>query len=194
MKYIKHIPNILTIIRFILIPFIVISLALDNYISALIFFTLSSLSDVLDGYIARKFNAITDFGKLMDPLADKLTQISTLTTLYVKRIVPFWIVLIVIVKEIVLISGASFLYGKKLVVSSKWYGKLSTVILYLAVVSSFVIHIYNINSNFDTYLYALAIFFTLFAMVSYIEHFYKRGYLPKKEDLKKNTSIKENQK
>ena len=149
---------------------------------------------MLDGYIARKFNAITDFGKLMDPLADKLTQISTLTTLYVKRIVPFWIVLIVIVKEIVLISGASFLYGKKLVVSSKWYGKLSTVILYLAVVSSFVIHIYNINSNFDTYLYALAIFFTLFAMVSYIEHFYKRGYLPKKEDLKKNTSIKENQK
>lgn len=194
MKYIKHVPNILTIIRFILIPFIVISLALDNYISALIFFTLSSLSDVLDGYIARKFNAITDFGKLMDPLADKLTQISTLTTLYIKRIIPFWIVLVVIVKEIVLISGASFLYGKKLVVSSKWYGKLSTVILYLAVVSSFVIHIYNINSNFDTYLYALAIFFTLFAMVSYIEHFYKKGYLPKKEDLKKNTSIKENQK
>ncbi len=194
MKYIKHVPNILTIIRFILIPFVVISLALDNYISALIFFTLSSLSDVLDGYIARKFNAITDFGKLMDPLADKLTQVSTLTTLYVKRIVPFWIVLVVIVKEIVLISGASFLYGKKLVVSSKWYGKLSTVILYLAVVSSFVIHIYNINSNFDKYLYALAIFFTLFAMVSYIEHFYKKGYLPKKEDLKKNTSIKENQK
>ncbi len=194
MKYIKHVPNILTIIRFILIPFIVISLALDNYISALIFFTLSSLSDVLDGYIARKFNAITDFGKLMDPLADKLTQISTLTTLYIKRIIPFWIVLVVIVKEIVLISGASFLYGKKLVVSSKWYGKLSTVILYLAVVSSFVIHIYNINSNFDTYLYALAIFFTLFAMISYIEHFYKKGYLPKKEDLKKNTSMKENQK
>ena len=191
MKYIKHIPNILTIIRFILVPFIVISLALDNYISALIFFTLSSLSDVLDGYIARKYNAITDFGKLMDPLADKLTQISTLTTLYIKRIIPFWIVLVVIVKEIVLISGASFLYGKKLVVSSKWYGKLSTVILYLAVVSSFIIHIFSINSHFDTYLYALAIFFTLFAMVSYIEHFYKKGYLPKKEDLKKNTSINE---
>lgn len=189
MKYVKNIPNTLTIIRFILIPSIVISLVLDNYLLALIFFTISSISDILDGYIARKYNAITDFGKLMDPLADKLTQISVLITLCIKKIIPAWIVLILVIKDIVLISGASFLYGKKLVVSSKWYGKLSTVLLYLAVVSSLIIRIFNINTNFDTWMYGLAIFFALFAAISYANHFYRKGYLPKKEDLKKNTSM-----
>lgn len=192
MKYIKIIPNTLTIIRFIFIPFIVIALSLDNYILALVLFTVSSLSDVLDGYIARKYDAISDFGKLMDPLADKLTQLSTLITLYVKRIIPIWIVLVLIAKELVLISGASFLYGKKLVVSSKWYGKLSTVLLYLAVVSSMVINICSLEFKFDVYLYALAVCLALFSLFGYIEHFYKRGYLPKKEDLKKNSNKDKN--
>lgn len=188
MKYVKVIPNILTIIRFIFIPFIIISISLNNYLSALVLFTISSLSDVLDGYIARKFNAITDFGKLMDPLADKLTQISTLITLYIKRVIPIWIVLVLFAKELVLISGASFLYGKQLVVSSKWYGKLSTVLLYLAVVSTMIINIYNISIHFDVYIYCLAVCLAILALFGYIEHFYKKGYLPKKEDLKKNSS------
>ena len=87
MKYIKLVPNILTVIRFIFIPFIIVALSLNNYILALVLFTVSSISDVLDGCIARKYNAITDFGKLMDPLADKLTQISVLITLYIKKII-----------------------------------------------------------------------------------------------------------
>ena len=189
-KYIKLVPNILTVIRFIFIPFIVISIVLSNYILALVLFTLSSLSDVLDGYIARKYEAITDFGKLMDPLADKLTQISTLFTLYIKRIIPIWIVVIIILKELVLISGASFLYGKKLVVSSKWYGKLATVLLYIAVVSSLLIRLYDLP-KFDIYIYVLAIGLTIAALLGYIDHFYKKGYLPKKEDLKKNSNKKD---
>ncbi len=188
MKYLKLIPNILTVIRFLFIPFIIVSIALNNYLLALILFTLSSLSDVLDGFIARKCNAITDFGKLMDPLADKLTQISTLLTLCIKKIIPTWIVIVLIAKELVLISGASFLYGKQLVVSSKWYGKLSTVLLYMAVVSSLIINICHIDAHFDVYIYAFAVFLAICALLGYIEHFYKKGYLPKKEDLKKNSS------
>ena len=108
----KHVPNILTVIRFIFIPSIVISLIYDNYLLALILFTLSSLTDVLDGKIARKYNAISDFGKLMDPLADKLTQLSVLLTLSIKNVIPIWIVVILVLKETVMIAGASFLYGK----------------------------------------------------------------------------------
>lgn len=63
----KHIPNILTILRFVLIPIILNFLAQDNYIMAFVFLTLSGLTDVLDGYIARKYNFITNFGKLIDP-------------------------------------------------------------------------------------------------------------------------------
>src|SRR5699024_8966304 len=125
----KIVPNILTVIRFIFIPSIIVSLIYDNYVLALILFTLSSLTDILDGKIARKYNAISDFGKLMDPLADKLTQLSILLTLAVKNVIPFWIVVILVVKETVMIAGASFLYGKSLVVSSKWYGKLTTVLI-----------------------------------------------------------------
>lgn len=183
---IKHIPNILTICRFIFIPTIVIALGLNDYILAIILFTLSAFTDVLDGIIARKYNVISDFGKLMDPLADKCTQIAVVLTLTIKNIIPMWIIVVLIIKEVVLIAGASFLYGKKLVVSSKWYGKLSTVLIYLAVISSCLISQYNL-SHFDVYLYGLAIIFAVFSLAMYINYFWKRGYLPKKEELKQKT-------
>jgi cardiolipin synthase len=100
----KHIPNILTMLRFILIPPIVISIAHEKFIIAVIFLIISGLTDVLDGTIARKFNFITDFGKLMDPFADKATQVAILVTLAVKAIIPFWILAVVVVKEFAMIS------------------------------------------------------------------------------------------
>lgn len=182
----KHIPNILTIIRFLFIPAIVISLIYDNYLLALILFTVSSITDVLDGKIARKYNVITDFGKLMDPLADKLTQLSVLLTLSIKCVIPIWIVLVLILKESIMISGASFLYGKNLVVSSKWYGKLTTVLIYIAVVSSCLIKIFDLP-DFDIYIYILAIIFAIFSLLKYFTYFYGNGYLPNKEELKKQS-------
>lgn len=190
----KHIPNALTILRFILIPFIVIYIVQDKYIEAFIFLTISGITDILDGIIARKFNFITNFGKLIDPLADKITQISILVTLALKDIIPMWILVIVFIKEFVMVAGASFLYGKELVVSSKWYGKLSTVLFYLAIVSSFVIKYWNSvaqdigNSvaflpEFDIYIYYLAIATTIFSLIMYYITFYRQGYL-KKENLK----------
>ncbi len=182
----KIVPNILTVIRFIFIPSIIVSLIYDNYVLALILFTLSSLTDILDGKIARKYNAISDFGKLMDPLADKLTQLSVLLTLAVKNVIPFWIVVILVLKETVMIAGASFLYGKSLVVSSKWYGKLTTVLIYIAVVSSCLIKIFNLP-EFDIYIYVLAIIFAIFSLIKYFMYFYGNGYLPNKEELKKQS-------
>lgn len=190
----KHIPNILTVARFFLIPFIIYFLIIDNYLLAFVFLTISGLTDVLDGFIARKFNFITNFGKLVDPLADKATQISVLLTLTLKGIIPFWMIVIVVLKEATMIAGASFLYGKELVVSSKWYGKLSTVLFYVAIVCSFGIKYWNTiatapdNSvatlpQFDMYIYYLAIAATIFSLVMYYITFYKQGYL-KKENLK----------
>ena len=122
----------------------------------------------------------------MDPLADKLTQLSILLTLAVKNVIPFWIVVILVVKETVMIAGASFLYGKSLVVSSKWYGKLTTVLIYIAVVSSCLIKIFNLP-EFDIYIYVLAIIFAIFSLVKYFMYFYGNGYLPNKEELKKQS-------
>lgn len=186
----RNIPNALTIIRFILIPFIVYFILTGQYISGFITLTISGLTDILDGYIARKFNFITNFGKLIDPLADKSTQVAVLASLTFKGIVPFWILLIVFFKEFIMVSGASFLYGKKLVVSSRWYGKLSTVLFYIAIVCSLFIEYWNTSINpgsplfgFDDYIYYLAILTTIFSLVMYFKQFYQDGYL-KKENLK----------
>ena len=190
----KHIPNILTVVRFFLIPFIVYFIVVEQYILAFVILTISGLTDVLDGWIARKYNFITNFGKLIDPLADKCTQIAVLLTLAFKNIIPFWIIIVVVVKEAAMIAGASFLYGKELVVSSKWFGKLSTVLFYVAIVCSFIIKYWNTiaeepsNSvaklpQFDLWIYYLALAATIFSLVMYFYTFYQQGYL-KKENLK----------
>lgn len=135
------------------------------------------------------------FGKLIDPLADKATQISVLATLSLQNVIPFWILTIVILKEFAMISGASFLYGKEFVVSSRWYGKLSTVLFYIAIVSSFFIKQFNsvllehpeysmpTLPTFDQYLYYLALIATIFSLIMYFRAFYMQGYL-KKDNLK----------
>ena len=185
----KHIPNVLTILRFFLIPFIIYYLVKDEYIYAFILLALSGLTDVLDGAIARKFNLITNLGKLLDPLADKLTQISILCTLLFKGIIPLWIVVIVLLKEASMICGASFLYGRDLVVSSKWYGKAATVLFYLAIAVSLIIRQFSLNISFDIIIYYLALAMTIFSLVMYFRDFYIKGYF-KKENLKLTEEVK----
>ena len=192
---IKHVPNILTMVRFALIPLILYFIFTEQYIASFIMLTVSGLTDVLDGIIARKFDCITNFGKLVDPLADKMTQISILAALTFMNIIPLWMLILVFVKEFVMIAGASFLYGKELVVSSRWFGKLATVLFYVAIVCSFFITYWNSNlvghpdysvsmlPQFDQYLYYLALLATVFSLVMYFKTFYQQGYL-KKENLK----------
>ena len=186
----KYVPNILTVIRFILVPFILVLIFQEQYLAAVIVITISGLTDILDGTIARKYNYITDFGKLVDPLANKVTQISILVSLAIKNIIPLWILIIVFLKEILMIAGASFLYGKDLVVSSRWFGKLATVAFYIAIVCSLFIEYWNTSINpsaplfgFDDYIYYLAIITTIFSLIMYFRQFYQQGYL-KKENLK----------
>lgn len=188
-KILKHIPNILTVLRFFLIPFTVYFLVNNQFILAIVFLVLSGLTDVLDGAIARKFNFITNFGKLIDPLADKITQLSLLGTLVLKNIIPLWILVIVLVKEAAMVAGASFLYGKDLVVSSKWYGKAATVLFYLAIVVSMVIRDLEIQTSIDLIIYYIALAMTLFSLIMYFREFYMKGYL-KKETLKLNEKVK----
>ena len=196
----KHVPNILTIIRFLLIPVILYFIFIGNFLLAFIFFTLSGITDIADGFIARKFNLISNFGKLMDPLADKLTQIGVMASLVFINIIPFWILAIVILKEVIMVAGASFLYGKDVVVYSRWYGKLATVLFYIAIVASLMIHqfessIYNLQNSIsaillqiDKPLYYLALIATIFSLIMYIKSLYSKGFIDK-SDLKKDVTV-----
>ena len=185
----KHIPNILTIIRFIFIPIILRAIFDGNYILGIIFFTVSGLTDVLDGFIARKFNLVSNFGKLMDPLADKLTQISVLAALVNVKIIPVWILAIVVLKELIMVVGASFLYGKDVVVYSIWYGKLATVLFYLAIVVTLFIKqlaLTGIWEYLDLGIYCFALVCTVFSLVMYVKCLYQGGFIDK-SDLSKET-------
>ena len=187
----KHVPNILTIIRFLLIPFIIFYIFTGNYILAFVFFTISGITDIADGFIARKFNLISNFGKLMDPWADKLTQISTLASLVLTNIIPIWILIIVLLKEFIMIVGASFLYGKDVVVYSRWYGKLATVLFYVAIVFSLLTKQFALTgiwNQFDFILYCLALITTVFALIMYVKDLYKNGIIDK-QDLKKEVTV-----
>lgn len=177
----KHVPNILTMCRFVLVPFIFIAIVNENYLLAFILLTVSGLTDVLDGFIARKFNFITNFGRLMDPLADKTTQIFTLIALSFIGIIPNWILVVVFIKETIMVAGASFLYGKKLVVSSRWYGKLATVVFYIAIVASLTINYFSIPYKIDIYIYYVALALTILALIMYFKEFYQKGYVNKEE-------------
>lgn len=128
------IPNILTTVRLLLIPFFTYYvLVAENFTVAAIIFILSGVTDIVDGIIARKFNMVTNFGKVYDPFVDKLMQITAVVCLALSGIIPFVILAIVIFKEVSMIIIGGILYLKKIVVYSHWYGKAATVIFYAIV-------------------------------------------------------------
>lgn len=100
-----NIPNILTIIRILLVPLFVISLMKDLFFSALLVFTVAGLSDGLDGLIARYFNQRTVLGAYLDPIADKLLIISAFVSLAVLKIIPGWLTVIVISRDVLILLG-----------------------------------------------------------------------------------------
>ena len=132
-----NLPNILTVFRLVLTPIFIISyFGAGNSpvkIVCLIIFVLAAITDVLDGFIARRFNLVTKFGKLADPLADKLMQLSALSCLAFDGRIKLWILIVFAVKEIILILGSLNLLKSDFVVQSRWTGKISTIVLFLCV-------------------------------------------------------------
>ncbi|KKE77655.1 CDP-alcohol phosphatidyltransferase family protein [Oceanobacillus caeni] len=131
------IPNILSCIRILLIPFFIYiyfsaTETNDYYIAAFIIF-LSGLTDLLDGFIARKFNQITELGKTLDPIADKLTQAAIVICLVFHYPYMWILVLLVVLKELFMgINGLILLKKGKKLDGSKWFGKVSTTVFYVA--------------------------------------------------------------
>ena len=127
-----NIPNILTICRFILIPFFFWSYTTDNFLVAAILFFVAGVTDVLDGWIARRFNMTTDLGKIIDPLADKLMQMCAVVLLAIEFKPLLWLLAVLCAKEVLqIIGGLKLIKDKKEIMPSKWYGKLNTAIIFV---------------------------------------------------------------
>lgn len=139
-KYLTHIwnvPNVLTMLRLALIPVFVLLHAAAMEKLALLVFCAASFTDWLDGHIARKYHLITDFGKLMDPLADKLMVCTALIMQGLNGTFPVAAIIIVILKELVMIYGSSYMLAHDVVVYANIWGKLAQCSFILALVLSF---------------------------------------------------------
>lgn len=127
-----NLPNKLTIARVIMIPFFLVFLMTDFFEAAryvaLAIFIIASLTDMLDGKIARKYNLVTNFGKFMDPLADKLLVCSAMIAFTGMGIMPAWIVIIIIAREFI-ISGFRLIAAEKnVVIAAGMSGKIKTTV------------------------------------------------------------------
>lgn len=157
-----NIPNVLTAIRFIIIPIFGYFLYKEQYYTAVFLFLLGGLTDVLDGFIARRFNMITSWGKLADPLADKLMQITALILLVMQGKIPTVILIIVVAKEAFMATGSILLYKQEnVVVAANWYGKLATVVFYFAIIMIIF------RGPYNQVFIVVAVLATLFAFFMY---------------------------
>lgn len=125
-----NLPNKLTMFRVILIPFFVLFLLVDiTYVDkwiALAIFIIASLTDLLDGKIARKYDLVTNFGKFMDPLADKLLVCSALICLVSLEKIPAWIVIIIIAREFIISGFRLVASDNGVVIAASYWGKFKT--------------------------------------------------------------------
>ena len=124
-------------LRLALIPVFVLLHAMNLEKLALLTFCVASFTDWLDGHIARKYNLITDFGKLMDPLADKLMVCTALIMQGINGTFPVIAIIIVVIKELVMIYGSSYMLAHDVVVYANIWGKLAQCSFILALVLSF---------------------------------------------------------
>lgn len=165
-----NVPNILTVFRiFMIIPF-VISFLKEEYVLTLLFLCISGITDVLDGAIARKMNLVTKLGKILDPIADKLTLIAVALCLSFRfsEIISF--VSILLIKDLaMLIAGGVFIINGIEPPQARWYGKISTVAFYVSVITLVLLkEVYCVDcAALTVILFSVTTIFMIFALFKY---------------------------
>ena len=172
-----NLPNKLTTFRVILIPFFVFFLlapyfeGYGNYI-ALVIFIVASLTDFLDGKIARKYNLVTNFGKFMDPLADKLLVCSALICLIALDRIPAWIVIVIISREFIISGFRLVASDNGVVIAASWWGKTKTVSQMAMVIVLIIAPVFQ-NQIFDLLGLVLIYVATALTVISLIDYLVK---------------------
>jgi len=168
-----NLANKLTMLRIFLVPIFLIFMAVKDIPYgrevATAIFIIASLTDKLDGYIARSRNQITNFGKFMDPLADKLLVTAALVSLVELHIVPSWVAMIIIAREFAVSGLRTIAASEGKVIAASWWGKIKTVIQIVAIITallnlSYVHPILNVLTNI---LMTAAVIITIISGVDY---------------------------
>jgi CDP-diacylglycerol--glycerol-3-phosphate 3-phosphatidyltransferase len=129
-------PNVLTLLRILLVPVLVVALldgTSNGDLLAAIVFALASVTDAMDGYLARRSNSITTFGKLMDPIADKLLIIAALVALVSQGRIPGWVAMVIIARELTVTVTRMQATQHGVVIAANWWGKAKTIVQVAAI-------------------------------------------------------------
>lgn len=174
MKKVITIPNIISLFRIVLIPvfcLLYFSGLEKGFVYAFEIVILSALSDVIDGFIARKFNMISDVGKVLDPIADKLTQVALVVCLTFNHKMLFPVLSVLVTKELLTaVAAALWLKNGREPISARWWGKVSTALLYTSFMYYILCDIFAYNNMYiEVFFTAITIAFLLFSMCSYIK-------------------------
>lgn len=174
----KNIPNILSVIRICLVfVFVAVFFSPLSKLWALIVFLSAGATDVVDGFLARRNNWITDLGKVLDPFADKLMQCTVLVCLCIENVVPLWFLIIFFAKELLtLLLGFIAIRRRSVVVVSKWYGKASVCLFYATIFAAVIIKYacdINLNDWQQLLLFMPAAVMAVFAFGAYIGYYSK---------------------
>ena len=131
-----NLPNVLTVLRILLVPVIVVALlneTANGDLLAAFVFALASFTDAMDGYLARTRNAITNFGKLMDPIADKLLIIAALVALVSLNRLAAWVAMVIIARELTVTVTRMQANQQGVVIAANWWGKAKTIVQVVAI-------------------------------------------------------------
>ena len=126
--------NKITILRVILVPVLVVLMYMKLHYWALAVFIIASLSDTLDGYIARHYNQVSDFGKFMDPLADKMLVLAAMTMFVEWHAMPAWVLIIVLVREFAVSGLRLVAVDNGRVIAAAWSGKIKTTVTMVGII------------------------------------------------------------
>ena len=173
-----NLPNKLTVLRVLLIPFFVLFTLVDlvpgysKYIAVLIFIA-ASLTDLLDGKIARKYNLVTNFGKFMDPLADKLLVCAALICLVSEELLPAWMVIIIISREFIISGFRLVASDNGVVLAASYWGKFKTTFQMLMI----IVLLLDLGGVFDLIGQVLTWLALLLTVVSLIDYLVKNKHV-----------------
>ena len=175
--YFRFLPNILSFSRIAISPIFAYFLIKNIFISkiiALVIFIIGSLTDILDGYIARKYNIGSELGKYIDPLADKILVVTAFCILsyFYPEQVPVWMILVILLRDIFIMMYRSFLINKSIFLKTSKYAKFKTFYQVIVIHLLLIFHVFNSNLiiayNFAYILVLVSLLLSVFTAIHYI--------------------------
>ncbi len=173
-KYFIFIPNLLSIIRIALVYPILNNIYLGNFKISIVFFLVASLTDALDGFLARKMNWQTELGQILDPVADKLLLSGTIFILWLNNFIPFYIFVIFISRDVAILTGAAIQMSiiESDTPAPNLLGKITTSLQIVYISLIFLNEIFGLHITFN-FLDILIIFITLLSLCVYAFNWFK---------------------